>query len=52
MVHWRVWNKTPRPLNKTGQVNEWLSCQPVLRNRRHNNCVLSRTRVMNITSNI
>ena len=31
------------PLNKIGQVKEWLSCQQVLRDRKHAICVLSRT---------
>jgi len=33
--------KKPCPLNKIGQVKKWLSRQLVLRNRRHNDCVLS-----------
>ena len=45
MVDWRVRDKKPCPLNKIGQVEEWLSRQLVLRNRRHNDCVLSRTRI-------
>ena len=45
MVNWRVRDKKPCPLNKIGQVEEWLPRQLVLRNRRHNDCVLYRTRV-------
>ena len=33
------------PLNKIGQVKKWLSRQIVLRHKRHNDCVLYRTRV-------
>ena len=44
-VDWWVWDKRPCPLNKIGEVKEWLSCQLVLRDRSHNGCVLSRTRV-------
>ncbi|KDR53412.1 hypothetical protein HMPREF1991_00532 [Hoylesella loescheii DSM 19665 = JCM 12249 = ATCC 15930] len=45
MANWRVRNKKPCPLNKIGQVKKWLSRQLVLGDRRHNDCVLSRTRV-------
>ena len=45
MASWRVWDKKPCPLNKIGEVRSCLSRQLVLRNRGHNDCVLSRTRV-------
>ena len=44
-VDWLVRDKKPRPLDKIGQVKKSLSHQLVLRDRRHNDCVLSRTRV-------
>lgn len=31
------------PLNKIGEVKEWLYCQQVLRDRKHTDCVLFRT---------
>ena len=45
MVHWRVGDKNPCPLNKIGQVKKWQSYQLVLCDRKHTDCVLSRTRV-------
>ena len=33
------------PLNKIGQVKKWLSYQLIICDRRHKDCVLSRTRV-------
>jgi len=44
MANWRVWDKKPSSLNKIGEVKEWLSRQLVLRDRRHYDCALSRTR--------
>ncbi|KDR50696.1 hypothetical protein HMPREF1991_03251 [Hoylesella loescheii DSM 19665 = JCM 12249 = ATCC 15930] len=45
MANWRVWDKKACPLNKIGQVKKWLPCQLVICDRRHKDCVLSRTRV-------
>gem|GEM_PF-3606361 len=51
MVKWRVWDKKPYPLNKIGQVKEWLSRQLVLRGSWHNEFPISRTRVfLNLSS--
>ncbi|KDR53257.1 hypothetical protein HMPREF1991_00621 [Hoylesella loescheii DSM 19665 = JCM 12249 = ATCC 15930] len=36
MVNWRVRDKTPCPLNKSGQVKKWLSHQLALRDSWHN----------------
>lgn len=45
MVNWRVRDKTPCPLNKSGQMKKWLSRQLELRDSWHNELLLSRTRV-------
>ena len=45
MANWQVRNKKLCPLNKIGQVKKWQSYQLVLCDRKHTDCVLSRTRV-------
>ncbi|EEX51893.1 hypothetical protein HMPREF6745_2664, partial [Prevotella sp. oral taxon 472 str. F0295] len=39
MANWRVRDKKPCPLNKIEEVKKWLSCQLVLRDKRHKDCV-------------
>ena len=46
MVNGCVWDKIPCLLNQTEEVNEWLTRQLALCDRRYTACVLSRTRVM------
>jgi len=46
MVNGYVWDKKPCLLNKTEEVNEWLSRQLALCDRRHSEHLLSRTHAM------
>ena len=43
MVNGCVWDKITCLLNQTEEVNEWLTRQLALCDRRHTACVLSRT---------